>query len=137
MENVRKRSNIYLETDPDHLLRQVAKPTYVSHKIFHENLVALHMKKNILLLDKPSYVGMCILDLSKVLMYDFHYNFIKAKYGDRARLLFTDTDSLCYHIRTDDVYEDLYNHKDMFDNSKYSKSSKFYFDKNKLVESEV
>ena len=97
MENVRKRSNIYLETDPDHLLRQVAKPTYVSHKIFHENLVALHMKKNILLLDKPSYVGMCILDLSKVLMYDFHYNFIKAKYGDRARLLFTDTDSLCYN----------------------------------------
>ena len=133
MENVRKRSNIYLETDPDHFLRQTAKPTYVSHKIFHENLVALHMKKNLLLLDKPSYVGMCILDLSKVLMYDFHYNFIKAKYGDRARLLFTDTDSLCYHIITDDVYEDLYNHKDMFDNSKYSKSSKFYFDKNKLV----
>ena len=133
MENVRKRSNIYLETDPDHLLRQVAKPTYVSHKIFHENLVALHMKKNILLLDKPSYVGMCILDLSKVLMYDFHYNFIKAKYGDRARLLFTDTDSLCYIIQTDDVYEDLCNHKDMFDNSDYKKSSKFYFDENKKV----
>ena len=56
MENVRKRSNIYLETDPDHLLRQVAKPTYVSHKIFHENLVALHMKKKVLKLDKPSYV---------------------------------------------------------------------------------
>ena len=133
MENIRKRSNIYLETDPDHLLRQVAKPTYLSHKIFHENLVALHMKKNFLLLDKPSYVGMCILDLSKVLMYDFHYNFIKKKYGDRAKLLFTDTDSLCYHILTDDVYEDLYNHKDMFDNSDYSKSSKFYFDENKKV----
>ena len=128
-----KRSNIYLETDPDHLLRQVAKPTYVSHKIFHENLVALHMKKKVLKLDKPSYVGMCILDLSKVLMYDFHYNFIKKKYGDKARLLFTDTDSSCYHILTDDVYEDLYNHKDMFDNSDYSKSSKFYFDENKKV----
>ena len=133
MENIRKRSNIYLETDPEHFLRQVAKPTYVSHKIFHENLVALNMKKNFLLLDKPSYVGMCILDLSKVLMYDFHYNFIKKKYGDRAKLLFTDTDSLCYHILTDDVYEDLYNHKDMFDNSDYSKSSKFYFDENKKV----
>ena len=131
MENIRKRSNIYLETDPDHFLRQAAKPTYVSHKIFHDNLVALHMKKNFLKLDKPSYVGMCILDLSKVLMYDFHYNFIKKKYGDRAKLLFTDTDSLCYHILTDDVYEDLYNHKDMFDNSDYSKSSKFYFDENK------
>ena len=133
MENIRKRSNIYLETDPDHFLRQTAKPTFVSCKIFHENLVAIHMKKNFLLLDKPSYVGMCILDLSKVLMYDFHYNFIKAKYGDRAKLLFTDTDSLCYHILTDDVYEDLYNHKDMFDNSDYSKSSKFYFDENKKV----
>ena len=133
MENIRKRSNIYLETDPDHFLRQAAKPTYVSHKIFHDNLVALHMKKNFLKLDKPSYVGMCILDLSKVLMYDFHYNFIKAKYGDRAKLLFTDTDSLCYIIQTDDVYEDLYNHKDMFDNSDYSKSSKFYFDVNKKV----
>ena len=133
MENIRKRCNIKLETDPDHFLRQTAKPTFVSCKIFHENLVAVHMKKNFLLLDKPSYVGMCILDLSKVLMYDFHYNFIKAKYGERARLLFTDTDSLCYHIITDDVYEDLYNHKDMFDNSDYSKSSKFYFDENKKV----
>ena len=133
MENIRKRSNIYLETDPDHLLRQTSKPTFVSCKIFHENLVAVHMKKKILKLDKPSYVGMCILDLSKVLMYDFHYNFIKAKYGERARLLFTDTDSLCYIIQTDDVYEDLYNHKDMFDNSDYSKSSKFFFDENKKV----
>ena len=133
MENIRKRSNIYLETDPDHFLRQTAKPTFVSCKIFHENLVAIHMKKSFLKLDKSSYVGMCILDLSKVLMYDFHYNFIKAKYGDKAKLLFTDTDSLCYHILTDDVYEDLYNHKDMFDNSDYSKSSKFYFDENKKV----
>ena len=133
MENIRKRSNIKLETDPDHFLRQTAKPTFVSCKIFHENLVAVHMKPNFLKLDKPSYVGMCILDLSKVLMYDFHYNFIKEKYGDRARLLFTDTDSLCYHIITDDVYQDLYNHKDMFDNSDYSKSSKFFFDENKKV----
>ena len=133
MENIRKRSNIKLETDPDHFLRQTAKPTFVSCKIFHENLVAVHMKKNFLKLDKPSYVGMCILDLSKVLMYDFHYNFIKKKYGDRAKLLFTDTDSLCYHNQTDDVYQDLYNHKDMFDNSDYSKSSKFYFDENKKV----
>ena len=133
MENIKKRSNIYLETDPDHFLRQTAKPTFVSCKIFHENLVAVHMKKSFLKLDKPSYVGMCILDLSKVLMYDFHYNFIEAKYGDLAKLLFTDTDSLCYHIITDDVYQDLYNHKDMFDNSDYSKSSKFYFDENKKV----
>ena len=133
MENIRKRSNIKLETDPNHFLRQTAKPTFVSCKIFHENLVAVHMKPNFLKLDKPSYVGMCILDLSKVLMYDFHYNFIKEKYGDRARLLFTDTDSLFYIIQTDDVYQDLYHDKELFDNSDYSKSSKFYFDENKKV----
>ena len=131
MENIRKRFNVYLETDPNHLLRQTAKPTYVSCKIFHENLVAVNMKKKLLKLDKPSYVGMCILDLSKVLMYDFHYNFIKAKYSDLAILLFTDTDSLCYYIQTDDVYQDFYLYKNMFDNSDYSKSSKFFFDENK------
>ena len=54
MENIRKRCNIYLETDPDHFLRQTAKPTFVSCKIFHENLVAIHMKKNFLKLNKPS-----------------------------------------------------------------------------------
>ena len=133
MENIRKRCNVYLETDPNHLLRQTAKPTYVSCKVFHENLVAVNMKKERLKLDKPSYVGMCILDLSKVLMYDFHYNFIKEKYGDLVKLLFTDTDSLCYHIETDDVYEDFYRFKDLFDNSDYKKSSKFFFDENKKV----
>ena len=133
IENVRKRCDIKLETDRDHLLRLIAKPEYVGHKIFNENLVAVHMKHRFLKLDKPSYVGMCILDLSKVLMYDFHYNFIKAKYSDLAKLLFTDTDSLCYHIQTDDVYQDLDNHREMFDNSDYSKSSKFYFDNNKKV----
>ena len=73
---------------------------------------------------------MCILDLSKVKMYDFHYNYIKPKYGDLAKLLFTDTDSLWY---ADDVYEDLYKDRELFDNSGYSKESKFYFDENKKV----
>ena len=89
------------------------------------------MKRERLKLDKPSYVGMCILDLSKTLMYDFHYNYIIRIYGDRAKLLFTDTDSLCYVIETDDVYEDLYKDRELFDNSDYSKYSKFYFDENK------
>ena len=133
MENIRKRCNVYLETDPNHLLRQTAKPTYVSCKIVHEYLVAVNMKKERLKLDKPSYVGMCILDLSKVLMYDFHYNFIKEKHGDLVKLLFTDTDSLCYHIRTDYAYGDFYHSKGLFDNSDYEKSSKFFFDENKKV----
>ena len=131
MENVRKRCNIKLETDRDHLLKQAAKPEYSGCKIINENLVVVQMKHRFIKFDKPSYAGMCILDLSKVLMYDFHYNFIKAKYGDLVQLLFTDTDSLFYQIRTDDVYVDLDNYRYLFDNSDYSKSSKFYFDFNK------
>ena len=76
MENIRKRCNVYLETDLDHFLHQTSKPTYASCKIFSENLVAVNMKRERLKLDNPSYVGMCILDLSKAKMYDFHYNYI-------------------------------------------------------------
>ena len=77
MENLRKRVNIELVTDEKRLNKLSSKPTYVSSKIFNEDLVAIHTKKEKLLLDKPSYVGMCILDLSKIHMYDFHYNYIK------------------------------------------------------------
>ena len=76
---------------------------------------------------------MCILDLSKTLMYDFHYNYIKKKYGNRARLLFTDTDSLTYEIEAKDVYKDFSNDKDMFDNSDYPENSPYYCNANKKV----
>ena len=78
------------------------------------------MKKTRLVFDKPVYLGMCILDLSKTLMYDFHYNYMKQKYGDKAKLLFTDTNSLMYEIETPDFYEDISaNVKDKFDTSNY------------------
>ena len=65
------------------------------------------MKKTFLTFDKPVYLGMSILDLSKTLMFDFHYNYMKKEYGDKAKLLFTDTDSLMYEIQTEDFYEDI------------------------------
>jgi len=133
MENLRKRVNIELVTNESRLNKLSAKPTYVSSKIFNENLVAVHTKKESLLLDKPSYVGMCILDLTKTLMYDFHYNCIKKKYPD-SQLLFTDTDSLFYYIKSErDIYEEFWVDRKLFDNSDYPVSSKYFSDENKKV----
>ena len=79
------------------------------------------MKKTKLVFNRPVYLGMCILDLSKTLRYDFHYNYIKQKYGDKAKLLLTDTDSLKYEIQTEDFYKDIsVDVKHRFDISDYS-----------------
>jgi len=107
MENVRKRVNVKIVNDLNRRNKLVSKPTFKSMKIFDENLAAIHMMKGKIVLDKPVYIGFSVLDLSKTLMYDFHYNFIKKTYDDNAKLLFTDTDSLCYEVRTDDVYQDI------------------------------
>ena len=75
---------------------------------------------------------MAILDLSKLLMYDFHYNYMLTKYD--IKLMFTDTDRLCYELKTDDVYKDLFQDKELFDNSDYPKTvSSFFFDENKKI----
>ena len=133
MENIRKRVDVRLVTDEKKLLKMAAKPTYMSSKIFNENLVAVHKIKETLTLNRPAYIGMCILDLSKTLMYDFHYNYIKQKYDSKAKLLFTDTDSLTYEIEAKDVYSDFWNDKDKFDNSDYSESSPYFDKTNKKV----
>ena len=133
MENIRKRVDVRLITDEKKLLKMVSKPTYVCSKIFNENLVAVHKIKETLTLNRPAYVGMCILDLSKTLMYNFHYNYIKTKYGNKAKLLFTDTDSLTYEIEAEDVYRDFWNDKDRFDHSNYPESSQYFDKTNKKV----
>ena len=133
MENLRKRVDVRLVTNEKKLDKLTSKPTYVSSKIFNENLVAVHKIKETLTLNRPAYVGMCILDLSKTLMYDFHYNYIKKKYNDRAKLLFTDTDSLTYEIEAEDIYKDFWTDKDMFDNSDYPESSPYYCNTNKKI----
>ena len=105
----------------------------MSHKIFDNDLVAIHKNKVTLTLIKPTYIGMCILELRKVLMHDFHYDYIKNKYGNNSRLLSTDTDSLMYEIKTEDVYKIFCNDKKMFNYSNYSTKSKYYDNSNKLV----
>ena len=107
MENLRRRVDVRLVTDEKKLDKLTSKPTYVSSKIFSENLMAVQKVKETLTLNRSAYEGMCILDLSMTLMHDFHYNNIKKKYGNRARLLFTDTDSLTYEIEAEDVYKDF------------------------------
>ena len=95
--------------------------------------MAVHKVKETLTLNRPAYIGMCILDLSKTLMYDFHCKYIKRKYNDRARQMFTDTDSLTYEIEAEDVYKNFWNNKEMFDNSDYPENSPYYCNVNKKV----
>ena len=92
MENFRKRINVELNNSPKDYVKCVSRPNFVSQKIFSKNFVAVHKIKPVLTLNKPIYVVFCTLELSKRLMHDFHYNFIKNKFD--AKLLFTDTDTL-------------------------------------------
>ena len=90
MENLRKRVDVRLVTNEKKLDKLTSKPTFISSKIFNENRMAVHKVKETLTLNRPAYVGMCILDLSKTLMYDFYHNYIEKKYDNRARLLLTE-----------------------------------------------
>ena len=80
-------------------------------KIFDNNLVAICKSKLALKLNKPEYIGMRILEFSKVLTYDFHFDYIKNRYDNKSKPLFTDTNSLIYEIKTEDVYEDFSGNK--------------------------
>ena len=121
MENIRNRVDVKLVNTKEKLKKLVAKPNFKGPpKIFNENLISVHMKKTSLTMNKPVYLGMCILDLSKVIMFDFHYKYIKPKYENKAKLLFTDTDSFLYEIETEDFYKDIAGDvKDRFDTSEY------------------
>ena len=101
MENLRKRISVKLMNNEKDYLKHATKPTFISQKIFDKNFAAIHEIRPVLTLNKPIYVGFTVLELSKWLMYDFHYNFIK-KYFD-ANLLFADTDSLFYEIKSEGV----------------------------------
>ena len=129
MENLRKRINVRFVNNKKDFLKYTSKPTYVTHKLFNKNFAAIHEIKPVLILNKPIYVGFTVLDLSKWLMYDFHYNFIKKNFS--AELLFTDTDSLTYEIKSEDAYK--WKMERLVDFSNYSKDSTFYDDTNKKL----
>ena len=107
MENLRNRIDVRLVSSKKRLFKMDIKTKLYITKIFDNDLVGIRKNKVALTLIKPAYVGMCVLDLSKVLMYDFYYDCIKNKYGSNSRLLFTDFESLMYKIKTGDIYEDF------------------------------
>ena len=94
MESLRKRVNVKLVNNAKDYVKCISKPKFVSQKIFSKKFIAIHKIKPVLTLNKPVYEGFCILDLSKLLIYEYHYKYIKSKFD--AKLLFTDTDSLVY-----------------------------------------
>ena len=124
MENLRKRINVRLVSRAEDFLKYTSKPTYITHKIFGKDYAAIHEIKTVLILTKPIYVGFTVRNLSKWKMHDFHYNFIENNFN--AELLFTDTDSLTYKIKSEIVFEEFFKWKDLFDFSNYySKDSVF------------
>eukprot|EP00732_Lithocolla_globosa_P000147 Lithocolla_globosa_v1_NODE_30_length_9033_cov_22.154583.p1 type:complete len:645 gc:universal NODE_30_length_9033_cov_22.154583:4840-2906(-) len=131
MENVRNRINFELVNDHLTMLEKTRKPTFKKRVRFNEKLYGVHMMKTKVVLNKPIYVGATILDLSKYDMYNFHYGFMKEKYGNKARLLFTDTDSLCYEVECEDIYQDIHDNKELFDLSNYSENHFCYDATNK------
>ena len=133
MENLRNMIDVRLVSNKKDYLKWTSKPSYMSHKIFDNDLVAIHKGKVTLMLNKTACVGMSILELSKVLMYEFHYDYIKNNYDNISKLLFADTDSLMYEIKTEVVNKDCSRNKEMFNSSNYSSKSKYYDDSNKLV----
>ena len=120
MENVRKHRDIKLVTTDEKRNKLVSEPNYQTIKQFSENLLAIEMKKTKVKMNKPVYLGMSILDISKTLMYEFWYDYIKPKYQEKAKLCYMDTGSFIIHIKTEDCYKDIAdNVEKRYDTSNY------------------
>ena len=135
MENVRKRVvvRLFRSDEEERIIKYVAKPTFAQQVIFNPDLVGIQNHKEKVLLNKPIYVGMTVLDLSKHLMFDFYYNTLKARYGENVRLLYTDTDNLIVKVDTEDIYADMSLNADLYDTSNYAPGHPLYSDENKKI----
>ena len=134
MESVRKQRDIKLITTDKRRNKLVSEPNYHAIKWFSENLVAIEMRKTKIKMNKPIYVGMAILDIRNILMYEFWYGYLKPKYGDRIKLFYMDTDSLNPFIKTEDFYKDIADDVEKrFDTSDYKVNRPLPAGKNKKV----
>ena len=123
-----------VNTEKD-FLNYTSRPTHITHEIFGKNYASIHEIKPVLTLNKPIYVGFTVLELGKWLMYDFHIALLKKKID--AELIFTDTDSLSYEIKSEDVYEEFFKHKHLFDFSNYPEDSNILDPTNKKFISKI
>src|SRR5271163_3631089 len=126
MENLRHRIEVKLVADTRKAERLCSLPTFESFNVINEDITMIKSNPGSILWNKPTYIGFCVLELSKLTMYEFHYNKILPLFGKKAKLLFTDTDSLCYEIQTEDVYADMGQNLDWFDTSDYPKDHPCY-----------
>ncbi|KAK3783595.1 hypothetical protein RRG08_048477 [Elysia crispata] len=135
MENLRKRVNVKLvrSHEEDKLRRLIAGPAFARANIFGDDLAAIQVHNSRLVLNRPVYVGMSILDLSKTLIYDFYYNQMKGQYGERCQLLYTDTDSLLLEIESEDIYGDMAKRAELYDTSDYPHEHPLHSTENKKV----
>jgi hypothetical protein len=133
MENVRKRRKVDLLSDAVKLKKLLAKQQLEQFVIVNEDVVMVDRIRAKMTLNKPIYIGFTVLDVSKLLLFDFHYNVIAKRYDKNARLLFTDTDSLYYHLITDDVYRDMLEYRNLLDTSNYPRDYPLYSIENMKV----
>ncbi|XP_014478545.1 PREDICTED: uncharacterized protein LOC106746453 [Dinoponera quadriceps] len=97
----------------------IAKPNFYSRSIFTENIIAVELRKLEVKFNKPIYVGMCILDISKVCLYKFHHEYMSPSYREKCKIMYIDTDSLIYHIECEDIYEHMKRDIHKFNTSDY------------------
>ena len=107
MENIKKHRNIKLVTNQEGYLKRVMKPNFKSGIQFSKNLMGCRMGKISVAMNKPDYLRLAILDLSKIIMYEFHYHYMLLKYGNNIQLCYMDTDSLVYNVTKNNFYEDI------------------------------
>ena len=132
MEAIRDRIDIHIANNWKQAAHYIKKPTFKKLTIFNEKLIAIHMRKNKIVFNKPIFIGFCVLELSKHLMYETYYDRIQPMFKD-VKLLYTDCDSFVLHIKDANIYKIMGENEDLFDFSDYPKEHVLYSEKNKKV----
>lgn len=131
LENPEKRVDVKIVTNWHRIGKRygagvlIAKPTFESCTIFDSNMAGVQMRKCLIKYDRPCYVGFTVLDLSKTILYEFHYSYMQEKYGNRAFVLYTDTDSLFYQVFCEDFYADMKTDLDRYDTSNFKNNNPY------------